>query len=264
MTERDMLLRAVLMDPADDFPRLVFADWLDEHGECDLAEFIRVQVELEPLRMHGHGTTSPARALCLKCDRAARLEQRERGMLELHLGVLRHGLPGDPYRTEHLGSEGFAVDFWLDKRAKPPVAYRARFRRGFVAEITLPLDAFLRHAGALFSAAPIERVTLSDRRPHQPSFDPDRRWMWCMQPFRDDGDRLPDDLFTLLSGPTDEGMYPNGASIRRYDTADLALADLSAACVRYGRSIAGLPAVPQESPQTAPERHKRRTGQVAD
>ena len=33
MNERDALLKAVCDNPDDDTPRLVFADWLDEHGE---------------------------------------------------------------------------------------------------------------------------------------------------------------------------------------------------------------------------------------
>jgi uncharacterized protein (TIGR02996 family) len=43
MTEREALLAAVCEHPDDDTPRLVFADWLDEHGEPDRAEFIRLQ-----------------------------------------------------------------------------------------------------------------------------------------------------------------------------------------------------------------------------
>ena len=46
MTERDALHTAVLADPDSDLPRLVFADWCDDHGEADRAEFIRVQVAL--------------------------------------------------------------------------------------------------------------------------------------------------------------------------------------------------------------------------
>src|ERR687898_691134 len=46
-SDRDDLFRAILADPADDAPRLVFADWLDEHGEPDRAEFIRLQCEIE-------------------------------------------------------------------------------------------------------------------------------------------------------------------------------------------------------------------------
>jgi uncharacterized protein (TIGR02996 family) len=42
MTDRETLLRAIAENPADDAPRLVYADWLDEHGDPDRAEFIRL------------------------------------------------------------------------------------------------------------------------------------------------------------------------------------------------------------------------------
>ena len=50
MTDRDALLRTIVENPDDDTPRLVYADWLDDHGEAAEAEFVRVQVELEPVR----------------------------------------------------------------------------------------------------------------------------------------------------------------------------------------------------------------------
>src|SRR5687767_11671931 len=50
MSDRDAFLAAIRAAPADDAPRLVYADWLDEHGQPDLAEFIRVQIEIEPFR----------------------------------------------------------------------------------------------------------------------------------------------------------------------------------------------------------------------
>jgi uncharacterized protein (TIGR02996 family) len=46
MSDHDALLAAVIAAPADDLPRLVFADYLDESGDADRAEFIRVQIEL--------------------------------------------------------------------------------------------------------------------------------------------------------------------------------------------------------------------------
>ena len=46
MSDADALLAAVLADPDADLPRLVYADWLEERGEAERAEFIRVQVEL--------------------------------------------------------------------------------------------------------------------------------------------------------------------------------------------------------------------------
>ncbi|MBM3978970.1 MAG: TIGR02996 domain-containing protein [Planctomycetes bacterium] len=50
MNERDAFVRGIAADLYDDTPRLAFADWLDEHGEHDRAEFVRVQCELEPMR----------------------------------------------------------------------------------------------------------------------------------------------------------------------------------------------------------------------
>jgi len=45
MTDLEALHRAVLEHPDDDTPRLVYADWLEEHGD-PRGEFIRVQCEL--------------------------------------------------------------------------------------------------------------------------------------------------------------------------------------------------------------------------
>jgi uncharacterized protein (TIGR02996 family) len=47
INQRAGLLSAVLDDPDAEAPRLVFADWLDEHGEPERAEFIRLQVEAD-------------------------------------------------------------------------------------------------------------------------------------------------------------------------------------------------------------------------
>src|SRR5262245_28679842 len=41
------LLWAVIEAPADDAPRLVYADWLEEHGDPTQAEYIRAAVEME-------------------------------------------------------------------------------------------------------------------------------------------------------------------------------------------------------------------------
>lgn len=45
MNDGEALRRAVLADPDDDTPRLVYADWLDENGQADRAAFVRAQVE---------------------------------------------------------------------------------------------------------------------------------------------------------------------------------------------------------------------------
>jgi uncharacterized protein (TIGR02996 family) len=45
----DPFLRAVCESPDDDLPRLVYADWLDEHEQPDRAAFIRLQCEMATL-----------------------------------------------------------------------------------------------------------------------------------------------------------------------------------------------------------------------
>lgn len=63
-TERAGFLQAICSKPLDDTPRLVYADWLDDHGEPERAEFIRVQVELAklgpPRKRLGMGIGGPA------------------------------------------------------------------------------------------------------------------------------------------------------------------------------------------------------------
>lgn len=46
MNDRDAFLAAIHDAPDDDAPRLVFADWLEENGQPERAEFLRIQVEM--------------------------------------------------------------------------------------------------------------------------------------------------------------------------------------------------------------------------
>ncbi len=64
------LLKSVLASPDDDLPRLVYADWLDEHGDPARAEFIRTQIELAKLPDHD--------------PRSRHLEDREHELLNEH------------------------------------------------------------------------------------------------------------------------------------------------------------------------------------
>src|SRR4051794_40341938 len=102
-------LEAIREDPADDVPRLVFADWLEDNGDYDRAEFIRVQCEV-------------ARGV------------RDRGRsLEL-LGRLRELSQANREK-------------WLGPLAKPAtLGADAYFERGFVDTIRIGAAVFLEHA----------------------------------------------------------------------------------------------------------------------
>jgi uncharacterized protein (TIGR02996 family) len=49
MTEEQAFLQAIAEAPYDDVPRLIYADWLDDHGQAERGDLIRVQCELARL-----------------------------------------------------------------------------------------------------------------------------------------------------------------------------------------------------------------------
>lgn len=53
LSQHEAFLRAIFDAPDDDTPRLVYADFLQENGEEDRAEFIRVQCELAAIWQSG-------------------------------------------------------------------------------------------------------------------------------------------------------------------------------------------------------------------
>ncbi len=65
------LLAACRARPADDLPRLVLADWLDENGQPERAEFVRIQVEVS------HPTADVERIRGLKKREAELLVEHE-------------------------------------------------------------------------------------------------------------------------------------------------------------------------------------------
>jgi uncharacterized protein (TIGR02996 family) len=71
MNEHDAFLRKIVEDPTDDGPRLVYADWLEERGETDRAEFLRTECQLAALP-RGDERRKPlkARLEALKVDEA--------------------------------------------------------------------------------------------------------------------------------------------------------------------------------------------------
>ncbi|MDY3555796.1 TIGR02996 domain-containing protein [Gemmata sp. JC717] len=135
MTEREAFIRGIAENLYDDTPRLAFADWLDEHGEHDRAEFIRVQVELEPIRDR------------YEIPRAAELHAREK-----QFGCYRR------YTRE-------AAQKWLGKMPKAwddwQKGITIEFRRGFPDTLALPARTFLEVGAQIRERHPtIRRVVL--------------------------------------------------------------------------------------------------------
>lgn len=93
LLEREAFLRAIFADPDNDMPRLVFADYLDERGESDWAELIRLQCELYPIRKKSEKSND----MCFSGnDRELELFKR------LNVNPLTFGPRGIPAEMENL------------------------------------------------------------------------------------------------------------------------------------------------------------------
>jgi uncharacterized protein (TIGR02996 family) len=123
MNERTALLADVCEHPGDDGPRLVYADWLEDHGEGAFAEFIRIQIDLANLP-----EDDPRRPALLK---------RERRLLPARRAAWEGERPA------------FA-------------AGKCDFVRGFaVPRIKEPVAAFVKRRPGDFSSYPLWHVTLT-------------------------------------------------------------------------------------------------------
>jgi uncharacterized protein (TIGR02996 family) len=128
MTDEQALLETIAANPQDDLPRLVYADWLEEHDRAIRAEFIR-----------------------LECD-IAQKQLLPRAMLDRHVDLFKRD---QELRDNHLGE-------LLGDLSVLPKTASIEFRRGFVWAITLAVEAFLRHAESIGAQRPLPRMTVTD------------------------------------------------------------------------------------------------------
>jgi uncharacterized protein (TIGR02996 family) len=195
---RRHLLAEVLAYPGSDAPRLVMADWLDEHGDPDRAEFIRLECDIARIcRGNREGKPEP------DAKRLKGLMSQECGLM---WGVWQAGWC-DPVPRD-----------WLSD---------AVINRGFVAEVRCTAAAWLEHGRAVCACQPVEQVVLSDREPmmrqyhgHPP------RWFWQAA----EGE-------TTLRCPV-PGRLLVYLVAEDYPSREAALADLSRAALAFARAAA--------------------------
>lgn len=209
------LLRAVLETPAADFPRLVLADWLDEHDDPDRAEYVRLSVEFEGTRcLRATFGDGPRDAYCDTSEcRHCTIDRRCHFVVEANRPWWFPGV------YPLLRVDDFVV------------------ARGFVAEVHFHLVDFLADAGALFNAHPITRVVLTDLCPVRFTY-----------PIRFD-DAMPDDALPNLPAfnwtwycdrDSLEPVVPPSMICPIFTTEAAVLDWLSDRFVAHGRTLAGL------------------------
>jgi len=120
------LLAAILAEPDNDEPRLVYADWLDDHGDHARAAFIRLECAL-------HGMLTPAGGAPEVWEQPRFRALRSRAT-ELWSAHAERWYPG------------------LERYAK-----EVETERGFPHHVALPVRQFLSHGEAIFAVAPTVR-----------------------------------------------------------------------------------------------------------
>lgn len=238
--DESALVRAVCADPTNDLPRLVLADWWDEHGQPDRAEFVRVQCELAatyPAYVRD-GVTYLGRGGGPEYE--TEMDRHFNALRRRELDLLQHGPVGDANWARWFGMKlpDAAVCDNLN-RGRTPSDFRFTYGRGFVESVRLPLAAFMGVAAALFACQSVTAVTLSDRGPRQagtqyPDGGPPWGWSCYGLSLGEFPDELPPELWALLGGERIHGW-------KYWPTRAAALDALSASVVAWARKLAGLP-----------------------
>ncbi len=131
-SEERAFLAKILAEPEDDTVRLVYADWLDENGQGDRAEFIRLQIELsKPLARQFSDSGAVEAARKRQDELLARHSREWRGYpLDLTLRV------GDT-----MGVRDYATQ--LAPGAGDLYRVNSYWSRGFVEKVRLSSEEFL-------------------------------------------------------------------------------------------------------------------------
>lgn len=242
--EYRQLVNAVRAAPDDDLPRLVLADWLEEHDAPEWAEFIRVHCEAA---RHPHAariwadTFTDADAVnpdwqpALTCARLVR---------ELWPTVARmHFAEWNEGRMAYVDADGRCVFVHPHRTSTPPF----EVRRGFVEQVGIASARWLGEGhhepiGPLLVARqPVREVMLRDRECGSEAFS------WFAYYDHDDIDTqvanwLPWCLARQLKGETSYHEATEEVPIRdvwQYADRDSAHAALSAAAIEWALEEAG-------------------------
>jgi uncharacterized protein (TIGR02996 family) len=168
VSSAEAFLQAILADPDADGPRLVFADWLDEHGDHSRAEFIRTQIALARMR-----EDDPRRQALAARERELIGALRDRWLREY---AQRVGRPPAELRYD-------VFSFWVRKvgidipveesddpfsssfRAYGPE--EATFERGMFGWVRIYAGTFCQQMETLFRDWPVRHLCLTQAWGHE-------------------------------------------------------------------------------------------------
>lgn len=137
----DAFIRTICARPKDDSPRLVYADYLEEQGEADRAELIRIQIKQSHVPGYHRYLLAAGREESLADGRAIRLLVAN---------------PEWAFPVATVFADGFRIDAY--GYAGTAGGIKWRWHRGFVETLVLPWRAWATRHAALTAATPVAEV----------------------------------------------------------------------------------------------------------
>ncbi|HJZ94439.1 MAG TPA: TIGR02996 domain-containing protein [Gemmataceae bacterium] len=171
MSDATAFLAAIHAAPEDAAPRLVYADWLDEHGQPGRADLIR--------------------RMCRVPTYVFTWSRRARHGRHVHaesVGAIR-------------GLRGRAETVYRDEWARLPGVELIQVCRGFIEYIDIRALPFLAHAGDIFARHPIVAVGLCGLHTWMSASRPGE-YEGVLQPGRSDDRHWPLELFPEYAAGT--------------------------------------------------------------
>lgn len=255
MTERDALIAAICANPADDTPRLVFADWCGENGDPERLEFIRLQCELHAL-IGERGVDHVS--LVLKRNRETALLARNRERWSRwpcpECGIRGFSFP------EEVGTGLYRMEMCVLCHGKGDLFhdFPLHFRRGFPFAVEVPdMGRVCRDIHDNLNDAPppeweptpwlravarhttIEEVWVMDREPNQQISQATRSkaccgneaWEWWRE------GNLPAPLFNVMweMYPDNQDLVTIDGKCLEFPSPDAARSALGQAWIEWGR-----------------------------
>lgn len=162
ISEVEPFLRTIADDPANDTPRLIFADWLEERGLGEYGEFIRLGLEIHRRDIE-----------CQMADLSFDHRQRElKPLRERQMSL---------WNRERYFAEGVGFVWSLDPK---PVNFasphdgssrRAHFYRGFLSHVYCDPLEWKAWGPKMCELNPVDTIRLSRFAPFQMTQPPARR-----------------------------------------------------------------------------------------
>lgn len=241
MTQCDILLSAICADPTDDLARLAYADWCEETGDDERAQFIRDGIAIcEPEKLNPHYDMGSEwdGVIDTRVQHPPSMPDHCelcRTITRLHRSPMIRSIPNS------------ILDVALIPRGSPYVTVLCR--QGFAHHVSIPIVQWMNSGPEIVSKHPIKRLELNDREPRDFASQLSHLWTdggwryiwdWRSRSWTAFASGLPTPIYEVLVRVC-RGSANVSEEVLYFKDAMIAKSALGHAALMWARREAGLP-----------------------